>query len=81
MIDLDGVKLIDPAVLVVNEAGELVDGAGSMRALRVAKPWLFGGSSSSAAVAPRAEPLRAKTGMQMGVDEWRLARAELLRRR
>ena len=81
MVDLDGVKLIDPAAVAVNEAGELVDGAGVMRALRVAKPWLFGGSSSSAAVAPRAEPPRAKTAMQMSVDEWRVARAELLRRR
>ena len=81
MVDLDGVKLIEAAAVKVNEAGELVDGAGLMKALRAAKPWLFGGSSSSAAVAPRAEPLRAKTAMQMSVDEWKLARAELLRRR
>jgi hypothetical protein len=52
-----------------------------MKALRAAKPWLFGGSSSSVAVAPRAEVLRAKTAMQMSVEEWKLARAELLRRR
>jgi hypothetical protein len=81
MVDLDGVKLIDPASVRVDEAGGLVDGAGLMKALRAAKPWLFGGSSSSVAVAPRAEVLRAKTAMQMSVEEWKLARAELLRRR
>ena len=81
MVDLDGVKLIDPAMLKVNEAGELVDGAGVMKALRAAKPYLFGGSSSSSAVAPRAETPKVKKATEMTVEEWRAARAELLRRR
>ena len=81
MIDLDGVKLIDMAGVKTNDAGELVDGGKVMAALRVAKPWLFGRSSSSAAVAPRAEPPQAKPAMKMSVDEWKAARAELLRRR
>jgi hypothetical protein len=81
MVDLDGVKLIEASAVKVNGAGELVDGVGLMRTLRVAKPWLFGGNSSSAAVAPRAEPPRAKTAMQMSEEEWKLARGELLRRR
>ncbi len=82
MIDLDGVKLVDTAGLAVNEAGELPDGAEIMQRLRQEKPWLFGRSSSSSpAVAPRASPPKAKTAMEMSVDEWRVARAELLRRR
>ena len=81
MVDLDGVKLIEPGSLKVNEAGELVDGAGVMRELRAAKPWLFGGSSSSSAQAPRAEAPRIKKATEMTVEEWRAARAELLRRR
>ncbi len=81
MVDLDGVKLIEASALKVNDAGELVDGAGVMKALRASKPWLFGGSSSSSAVAPRAEVPKAKTAMEMSVDEWKVARAELLRRR
>jgi hypothetical protein len=81
MVDLDGVKLIDMAGVKVTEAGELVDGAKVMSALRAAKPWLFGRSSSSVAQAPRAEAPKAKTAMDMSVDEWRAARAELLRRR
>ena len=28
MVDLDGVKLIEPAAVTVNEAGELVEGPG-----------------------------------------------------
>lgn len=82
MIDLDGVKLVDTASLAVNEAGELQGAPEVMVRLRQEKPWLFGrGSSSSPAVAPRATPPRAKTAMDMSVDEWRVARAELLRRR
>lgn len=81
MVDLDGVKLIDVGGVKVDEAGSLVDGAGLMAGLRASKPWLFGRSSSSAAVAPRAEPPRARKAMEMTVDEWKAARAELLRRR
>lgn len=81
MVDLDCVKLIDAGALKVDEAGGLVDGAGVMAALRAAKPFLFGRSSSSGSVAPRAEPPKARTAMEMSVEEWRAARAELLRRR
>ena len=81
MVDLDGVKLIEMSSVKLKEDGALADGAGVMTALRVAKPWLFGRSSSSSATAPKAEPPREKKAMDMSVDEWRLARAELLRRR
>ena len=82
MVDLDGVKLLDVAGLAVDEAGALVDGPGVMAALRVAKPWLFGrGSSSSGAVAPRVVvPVAPRSAMTMSVEEWRAARAALLRR-
>lgn len=81
IVDLDAIKLIDVASLRTNDVGELVDGAGVMRALRASKPYLFTGSSSSAAVAPRAFASEPKTAMTMSADEWRAARAELLRRR
>ena len=83
MIDLDGVKLVDTAGLAVNEAGELLGGPEIMARLKQEKPWLFARSSSSSspAVAPRASPPKAKTAMEMSVEEWRVARAELLRRR
>ena len=82
MIDLDGVKLVDMSGLSVSDAGDLMEAPEIMARLRQEKPWLFGrGSSSSPAVAPRATPPKAKTAMEMSVEEWRIARAELLRRR
>lgn len=82
MIDLDGIKLLDSTGLSVNDAGELAEAPEIIAQLRQTKPWLFGrGSSSSPAVAPRATPPKLKTAMEMSVEEWRIARAELLRRK
>lgn len=83
MVDLDGVRLIDPAALTLNEAGSLDGGPALMARMRQDKPWLFGKagtSSSSGAVPPPAAPATRRLAMDMGVDEWRAARAELLRR-
>ena len=83
MVDLDGVRLLDASGLSLGPDG--VEGAAELVArMREAKPWLFGrggASSSSAGRAPRAAPPRAKTAMEMSEEEWRAARAELLRRR
>jgi hypothetical protein len=82
MIDLDGLKLIDTAALKLSASGEVDGAAALMRELRRSKPWLFApASSSSTAAAPRTEPPQPKTAMQMSEEEWRAARAELLRRR
>lgn len=81
MVDLDGIKLVDMTQVALTEAGEVADGAAVMAALRVAKPFLFGSSSSSAATVPRAEAPKAKAAMEMSVEEWRAARAALVRRR
>lgn len=83
MVDLDGVRLIDPAAVRLTEAGTLDGGPALMARLRQDKPWLFtrtsGSSSSGAAVPPAASPAR-RSAMDMDVEEWRAARAELLRR-
>ncbi len=81
MIDLDGLKLVDPAEVTVDDQG-MVHGAQTlMTKLRRDKPWLFGAaSSSSVAGVPAAAPSRTKRATEMSLSEWRAARAELLRR-
>lgn len=83
MVDLDGLKLIDPAAVKLGPAGEVEGAAALMAELKQRKPWLFGAaaSSSSTAAAPGSEPPAAKPAMQMSEAEWRAARAALLRRR
>jgi hypothetical protein len=52
-----------------------------MTRLRRDKPFLFGAqSSSSVAGVPAAAAARQKRATEMTLEEWRLARAELLRR-
>jgi len=83
MVDLDGVRLLDVSGLVLGPHG-VEGGAELIARMREAKPWLFGrggASSSNAGRAPSAAPPKAKTAMEMSEDEWRVARAELLRRR
>lgn len=81
MVDLDGLKLVDTAALSVDENGGVVDAAGVIAKLKRAKPWLFGGASSSSALAaPRAEAPRHRHAREMSEEEWRAARAALLRK-
>lgn len=82
MIDLDGLKLVDLSRARLNEYGELEGIEDLMLEVKREKPWLFGGhSSSSRANPPPAQPARAKSASEMSQDEYRAARAELLRRR
>lgn len=80
MVDLDGIRLLDLAGVDVDADGAPVDAPGVMAGLRASKPWLFAVSTSSGAVAPRAAPGAARSAMEMGDEEWRAARAALLRR-
>jgi len=82
MVDLDGLKLLDTAKVKLNEQGEIEGATELMRELKGQKPWLFGGaSSSSRANPPPAHPPRAKAATEMSPEEYRAARAEMLRRR
>ncbi len=82
IVDLDGLKLLDLSAAKLNDRGE-VEGAGAMLAqLKRDKPWLFGAaSSSSPATPPPATPPRQKRAMEMTDAEYRVARADLLKRR
>ena len=81
IVDLDGLRLLDPEVF--GAGAETRPAAGEVIGkLRRDKPWLFGGSSSSSSgAAPAAAPLRKRLATDMTIEEWRAARAELLRRR
>lgn len=83
MVDLDGVRLVDVSGLVLGADG-IEGGAALMARMREAKPWLFGragANSSSGGRPPAVVAVKAKTAMEMSEEEWRAARAELLRRR
>lgn len=80
IIDLDGLRLLDPATMAGAE--DAFDPVGVIARLRRDKPWLFGSAnSSSSAVVPVAVQSRKRLATEMSVEEWRAARAEILRRR
>ncbi|MDR3718384.1 MAG: hypothetical protein P4K98_06250 [Bryobacteraceae bacterium] len=82
MVDLDGLKLVDASGLTVGEDGEVTGATALMHGLRRAKPWLFASASaSSSATPPPVQPPRARPATEMTTEEWRAARADLLRRR
>lgn len=82
MIDLDGLKLIEPAEIKLDDKGDVEGAAALMSKLKRDKPWLFGAhSSSSRATPPQAQPPRQKHATEMTNAEYRAARADLLRRK
>lgn len=82
IIDLDGLKLIDLSGVKLNASGEIEGGGALISGLKRSKPWLFGSISSSAsAKPPAAQPPRQKLATEMTDDEYRAARAALLKRR
>lgn len=82
MVDLDGIKLVDAEQIELNVDGEPVGVVPLMQRLQREKPWLFGRpSTSSGATPPAVQPPTQKRATEMNHDEWRLARAEMLRRR
>jgi hypothetical protein len=80
MIDLDGLKLVDPASVKVDSEGNILDGKTLMVTLRKQKPWLFGTmSSSSTTPAPSSVPLKQKMAMDMNEEEYAAARAAVVK--
>ncbi|WP_284944555.1 hypothetical protein [Acidisoma cladoniae] len=81
IVDLDGLRLVDTTTLQVNERGEVTGASALMEHFKRQKPWLFGSASSSPTAAPPpSQPARRKQAVDMSHDEYRAARAALLRR-
>lgn len=81
MVDLDGLKLVQPDGLTVDEHGGVTGADVVIENLRGRKPWLFGDRhSSSTGTPPKALAQERKLATQMSYDEWRRARADLLKK-
>jgi hypothetical protein len=81
MIDLDGLKLLDPGGVMVTDQGVVLGSAALMDRFRREKPWLFAAASSAtSAVPPPSQPPRAKQATEMTAEEYRAARAAIIRR-
>jgi hypothetical protein len=80
MVDLDGLKLIEPTEVKLG-ANDEVDGVSALMVrLKKAKPWLFGVSSfSSTATPPPSQSLRQKLATEMTDTEYRIARESILK--
>lgn len=81
MIDLDGVRLLDLAGVKLGPNAEVAQAAALIAGLKRDKPYLFARSSSAPASAPPQAASGPRRATDMTVEEWRMARAELLRRR
>jgi hypothetical protein len=82
MVDLDGLKLIDPSEVKLGADGEVEGAPALMTQLKRAKPWLFAGASlSSTATPPPAQVSRQKMATEMSDIEYRAAREAILKRR
>jgi hypothetical protein len=81
MIDLDGLKLIDPSSVTVTDQGTVIGSAALMDRFRREKSLLFAAASSAtSAVPPPSQPPRAKQATEMTAEEYRAARAAIIRR-
>lgn len=81
MIDLDGLKLLDASGLTVTDQGTVPGSAALMDRFRHEKPWLFAAASSATTAAPPpSQPPRAKRATDMTAEEYRAARAAIIRR-
>jgi hypothetical protein len=80
IVDLDGLKLLNPAAVEIGPDGEVKNATEVIAQLRRAKPWLFGSSSSSSSAnPPPAHPPRQKMATEMTDAEYRAARAAILK--
>jgi hypothetical protein len=81
MIDLDGMAFLDLSQINLTEDGSLAGGTELIGQLKRSKPWLFMmPSSSSVAKVPQSRPNRQKHATEMSNEEYRIARANIIKR-
>jgi|HubBroStandDraft_1064217.scaffolds.fasta_scaffold192148_2 hypothetical protein len=81
MIDLDGLTFLDLTQVHLDENGNLSEAAELIIKLKQSKPWLFTTpSTSSIAEVPPSRPSRQKLATEMTDGEYRIARANIIRR-
>lgn len=82
IVDIDGLRLMDRPEVSVSSEGQVLGADRAVARLRRDKPYLFrDASSSAAAAAPDTTRPVERLATEMSLEEWRRARAELLRRR
>ena len=81
MVDLDGLKFLDLTQARLEDNGGVAGGKELIGQLKRAKPWLFTApSSSSVARVPPSRPARVKLATEMTDEEYRAARANIIKR-
>jgi hypothetical protein len=81
MIDLDGLRFLDMTQIHLGEDDSVIGGTELISKLKRAKPWLFSTpSSSSVAKVPPSSPTRQKLAKDMSDEEYRIARANIIKR-
>lgn len=81
MVDLDGLKFLDLTKLDAGDDDSMVAGSELIIQLKRSKPWLFAApSSSSVARVPAAKPAAPKLAKDMTDEEYRVARAAIIKR-
>ncbi len=81
MVDLDGLQFLDTSQMRLGDDGNLIEGGEAIARLLQKKPWLFARpSSSSAARVPASKPVLQKLATEMSDEEYKSARAGIIRR-
>ena len=80
IVDLDGLQLLDSDAIAIGSDGHPIGVASHIAKFKHAKPWLFGGhSTTTSASAPASQPIKTRLAMDMSDDEYRAARALVTR--
>jgi hypothetical protein len=80
IIDMDGLKFIDTTQIRLESPEDICNATELVTQLKQTKPWLFSApSSSSVARVPPSKPARQKLAIDMTDDEYRIARANIIK--